>query len=316
MPTPAEGDVGPLPASSAARVRLVVVNYGSHRLLERNLGPLTEDTPGLRTSVVDNLSTAAEREAVSRLASRHGWDLLAPDGNLGFGAGVNLALRRSPDEDVVVLLNPDASLTPGDLHRLVARALSHPDELVAPRLVRPDGTRVAHGSDVVLATGEMRGSHRRPVDADPASYQPWLSGACLAMSRALWDRAGGFDDDYFLYWEDVDLSRQVLAAGGRLELLQTASVVHDQGATHREQTSTREKSPTYYYWNARNRLVFASKHLSPTDQRRWLRTSPGAGYRLLLQGGRRQLRRPSRTVWPVLRGIRDGYRFMRRGGVG
>lgn len=296
----------------AAATALVVVSYASDELLADNLATTSAATPGLRVVVVDNYSSADQRRAVGRLGEQHGWSVLAPDTNLGFGSGVNLALRHLPPEvDSVVLLNPDARLAPADLRRLVEHVQAHPGTLVSPRVLRPDGTQESFGSDLLLATGEMRGWHRRPADADPASYQPWLSGACLAMSRALWDRVGGFDDDYFLYWEDVDLCRRVLDAGGRLALLESASAVHDQGATHREQTSAREKSPTYYYWNTRNRLVFAAKHLSPADQRRWLRSSPGAGYRLLLQGGRRQLRHPSRTVLPVLRGFRDGRRALR-----
>lgn len=314
MPTPAERPgSGALASQHAATVLVAVVNYGASDLLAENLVATTDATPGLDVVVVDNLSSPEERRALLTLGRRQGWRVLTPEANLGFGTGNNLAVAAAgPAVRTVVLLNPDARLGPDDLRHLVEHVEAHPGTLVSPRVLRPDGTQESYGSDLLLASGEMRGWHKRPADADPASYQPWLSGACLAMSRSLWERVGGFDDDYFLYWEDVDLCRRVLDAGGQLELLETASAVHDQGATHREQTSTREKSPTYYYWNVRNRLVFAGKHLSPADQRRWLRTSLGAGYRLLLQGGRRQLRHPSRTVLPVLRGIRDGRRALHR----
>ena len=45
----------------------------------------------------------------------------------------------------------------------------------------------------------------------------WLTGASLAMSITLWEQVGGFDERYFLYWEDVDLSWRILQAGGELE---------------------------------------------------------------------------------------------------
>jgi len=87
---------------------------------------------------------------------------------------------------------------------------------------------------------------------------PWLSGACFAMHRDLWTTVAGFDDDYFLYWEDVDLSYRVVKAGGRLAVRQDLVAVHDVGGTQHDVTQ-RAKSSTYYYYSCRNRLVFAAK---------------------------------------------------------
>lgn len=300
-----------LTPAEASRVAVLVVNYGSHGLLADNLAALSSSVPGLRVVVTDNHTSLEERQAVSTLAGRHGWDAVLLDTNVGFGAGVNRAAEAAPSEvDTFVMLNPDAVLDVDSLTVLVEHARAHPRDLAAPQVRRPDGGSWSSGSDLVLETGQMRGWRRRPADALPASYQPWLSGACLAVSRTLWDEVGGFDEDYFLYWEDVDLSRRVLGVGGELALLDTATAVHDEGGTHRRLGETRAKSPVYYYYSARNRLVFAAKHLPPDARRRWLRSSGSAGIELLSQGGRRQLVHPMRTVVPVVRGIRDGRRVM------
>jgi glycosyltransferase involved in cell wall biosynthesis len=127
----------------------------------------------------------------------------------------------------------------------------------------------------------------------------------------MWQRIGGFDDDYFLYWEDVDLSRRVVNAGGSVRADGTLHAVHDEGSTHRHADAGPAKSPTYYYYNARNRLLYAAKHLPASDQRRWLRTTPLASYRILLQGGRRQFVRPLRSFWPALKGSWHGIRLLK-----
>lgn len=301
-----------LSPEAAGRVAVVVVSYGSSALLRRHLVEVTSRTPGLHVVVVDNFTDTEEREAVATLGEHHGWQTLLLDDNTGFGAGNNRAVETlGPEIEHIVMLNPDASLDAASLARLVAHAQVHPDHLVGPVVRRPDGRLWSTGSDLLLRTGEMRGWHRRPTDADPSTYQPWLSGACLALSRSLWDRVGGFDDDYFLYWEDVDLSRRVLDAGGELVVLDDAVAVHDEGGTHVGEVDVRVKSPLYYYFNTRNRLLFAAKHLDAAAQRRWRRTAPRAGYQLLLQGGRRQLVHPSRTWLPVARGLRDGRRLAR-----
>lgn len=291
----------------------MVVNYGSHHLLRRHLVQLSQASDHLQVVVTDNRVSEEESLAVERLGDLHGWTTVLLERNIGFGAGVNAAVRSVDDAvDVVVLLNPDASLDVPSLELLAAHVRSRPRELAAPLVRRPDGSTWSAGTDLVLATGEMRGWHRRPAEAAPGSYQPWLSGACLALSRDLWDDLGGFDDDYFLYWEDVDLSRRVLDLGGTLGIVAGATAIHDEGSTHRAETPTRARSAIYYYYNARNRLLFAAKHLDAESRTRWLRATPGASYRLLLQGGRRQFRHPSRTFLPVLRGLRDGRRLMRR----
>ena len=107
---PAAGST--LPAARSARCAVVVVNYGSHQLLERNLTPLQRADPELMIVVVDNFTTELERETLRRLGAQHRWDVIAEPLNLGFGAGVNRGVQRalSRHADQFLLLNPDATI--------------------------------------------------------------------------------------------------------------------------------------------------------------------------------------------------------------
>ncbi|HEV6952860.1 MAG TPA: glycosyltransferase family 2 protein [Promicromonospora sp.] len=269
-------------AGPLADVALVVVSYGSSALLAANL-PRTVGDSGVRVVVVDSYSGDAERAAVTRLAAEHGWDLLTPGTNTGFGGGSNLGAAHAlaAGARVLVLLNPDAWTDPDGLAALAAAARAPDPVLVAPRILRPDGGVYSRGLTYLSPRdGTMSGRRRDPDDV------PWLSGACLALGAQLWTALGGFDEEYFLYWEDVDLSWRAQRLGARLEVVEDLHVVHDEGGT--QESRGRAKSETYYRYDIRNRMLFARKNLGPADLRRWRRTLPRAARAVALRGGRRQ----------------------------
>lgn len=263
-------------------VALVVVNYGSSDLLATNL-PRTTGDSRVRVVVVDSFSTVEERAVVTRLTADRGWDLLTPATNVGFGGGTNLGAAHALAEgaQVLVFLNPDAWTDPAGLTALAAAVRSDGRALAAPRIHRPDGGVYSRGVTYLHpADGTMSGQRPAPDDV------PWLSGACLAVGAALWTELGGFDEDYFLYWEDVDLSWRAVEAGARLEVVDDAHVVHDEGGT--QESRGRAKSETYYRYDIRNRMLFARKNLGPAGVRRWRRALPRAARAVALRGGRRQ----------------------------
>lgn len=286
---------------------LIVVNYGSHALVDANV---TRSVPaGTRVVVVDSYSDDAERSAVTDLAGRHGWDLLAPDHNTGFGGGVNLAVAHARETgcDVFVVMNPDAWLPEGAFEALASAATRSPTHLVAPLIDRPDGTPWSRGLTYVsLEDGIMRSAARPPRSE---RERPWITGACFALTARLWEATGGFDEDYFLYWEDVDFSARVLAVGGGLEILDDVRAVHDEGSTHEDASGGGAKSATYYRYNVRGRLLYAAKQLDPADERKWRRTAWSAAKAIVTQGGRRHLVQSTAPWRAISRGTREGLRW-------
>ncbi|MEO8260897.1 MAG: glycosyltransferase family 2 protein [Acidobacteriota bacterium] len=167
-----------------------------------------------------------------------------PD-NLGFAAGVNLAARQTA-APFLLLLNPD-TIVEGPIIRTLETWLgSHPDAGVAgPRVLNADGTVQASARRFpgvsTLLGGRTTWLTRRfpgnwlsarnllaqdaagPVDVD------WVSGSCLMTRRDVFDAVGGFDEAFFLYWEDADYGRRVAAAGFRSVYVPAASVRHVGG---------------------------------------------------------------------------------------
>ncbi|MDO4901457.1 glycosyltransferase [Actinomyces sp.] len=322
--------------SSAA---VIVVNYGSHDLLETNLASAGHGPDAPLIVVVDNASTPAERAAVIALAEEHGWLTVLPDANLGFGAGVNRGVQAALDAGArtLVVLNPDATIAPDQLDALVDRVEAEPTALVAPMIVDADDRPVFYGYRVDLTDGATRSPRTTLIPGH--RHAEWLTGACFALSQQLWEATGGLAEDYFLYWEDVDFSLRVLQAGGRL--LNDTSIVarHIEGGTQRpaspyaagaaasptagpQESSSRPRrrrateqrhSATYYYWNVRNRLLLGIRWARPQELARWVRRTPQESWRILLRGGRRQiLTHPTTTLVPAVRGAIDGLRLVHR----
>ena len=303
------------PAAHGEMLAIIVVSYGSAALLERNLVPLTRALPAAGVVIVDNFTSETERERVRGLAAREGWHTVLPAENTGFGAGMNAGVLRAQQGGATtfLLLNPDATIAADQVGLLLERVVRHPLTLVSPRVLRSDGSVWFDGADLYLNDGRIRATRRRPEFA-PARYVPWLSGACLLLTDQLWRLVDGFSEEYFLYWEDVDLSYRVAHAGGATEVCREVSAVHDEGGTQQAVVpgARTPKSADYYYYNIRNRLIFAAKNLRSDDLRRWRRVSLPIAWEVLLQGGRRQFLRSLRPFAAAARGVRDGQAIARR----
>lgn len=290
------------------RRALVLVNYGSHDLLSVNLGPAClEQAHPPEVVVVDNFKSVADSAAMAALAAERGWHLLTSPRNDGFGTAANRGIRAAAELGcrTVTVVNPDLELPRAAIDVLHAAALADPRALLTPVIVRPDGRVWFEGGWIARRGGGLR----RAADGPAAGLEPWLTGACLTAHIDLWTELGGFSDDYFLYWEDVDLSERCTRAGGSLVVRSDLRVVHDAGGTQTT-AGQRVKSPVYYRYNCRNRLLFAARNLSRPEMLRWVATTPRDMWSVLLRGGRRQFRHPTRNLLPALAGSVAGLRFV------
>jgi len=295
------------PPETTRERAVVVVSYGSPDVLLGN--PLLVESSPWHVVVVDNFHSQEARRAVTALAERYGWTLVALPENTGFGHGADAGARAAVEAGARTLLfaNPDLAIDRAAADELAAHVESHPDDLVAPRILRPDGTTWFRGSGLDVERGRTGREHE--------ALEPWLTGACLATAARAWTQRGGFDGRYFLYWEDVDLSWRWRRSGGRVVVRDDVTCVHDVGGT--QEARGRAKSSTYYYYNCRNRLLFARLHLPARRRLRWALGALPYAREVVLRGGRRQLLRPRASVVPALRGTWSGLvALLRPGGAG
>jgi N-acetylglucosaminyl-diphospho-decaprenol L-rhamnosyltransferase len=244
-------------------VDVVVVSYNSRETLRDCVGSLA-GTPGVRVTVVDNGSTDGSLESLAGLPVH----TIVSGRNGGFGFGCNIGWRagRAP---YVLFLNPDARLEPAALATL--GAVLDRDAgvgIVGPRILDADGSLVPSqrryqrvGSTWAQALFLHRVIRRarwaNEIIKDPGRYgdpadAEWLSGACLLMRRTVLDALGGFDEDFFLYCEDMDLCARARAAGARVRY-EPGAVVHHEGGHSAPRTSL-------FAVLARSRMRYATKH--------------------------------------------------------
>jgi GT2 family glycosyltransferase len=289
------------------RLGIVVVSFGSADLLRRNLAPAGLAGDDVCVVVVDNFSSAENRKDVEDLGRRHGWHVVGMADNPGFGAACNagVAAARRLGCRTFLFLNPDAVISAEVVAELRAHSLREPMALISPLLVDSAGEVVFRVGRTDLRDGRVRS---RPRDADPGTTDPgdWLCGACVTVHDDLLQRIGGFDEGYFLYWEDVDLGYRAVAAGGSVVLREDLVAVHDEGGTHGDSRRGRAKSGLYYRYNCRNRLTFAARYLGRRQLLRWIVRTPAVSWDILLRGGRRQLLESPRLLWAAVAGSLAG----------
>ncbi len=229
-------------------VSFLIVTLNSREELERTLpAVVAELTDGDELIVVDNQSTDETAAVIATLApAAH---LILNDRNTGFAAACNKAAYHASG-DLLVFLNPDATPLAG-LGEAIRRPWVEERGWAAWQalVAEADGTQINSAGNPVHFTGFVwAGSHGQPIGEAPGPGQvPALSGACLAIPRQTWIRAGGFPGHFFLYHEDVDLSLRLRLAGGELGIEPTATVNHDYefGANEHK-----------WRWLERNRWAF------------------------------------------------------------
>jgi GT2 family glycosyltransferase len=154
---------------------------------------------------------------------------MRPGRNLGFASGCNLAAQMARGE-ILALVNPDVIVAPDALLELAA-ACDRPEVGIATaslRLMSAPTTMNSAGNPVHYLGLAWAGAHGEPARThDQITRVASASGACCAIRADRWRELGGFDDAYFAYHEDVDLSLRCWQRGWCVVYVPTAVAVHD-----------------------------------------------------------------------------------------
>ena len=272
-------------------VAVIVVNFNSSALARRALESAATDLArgaadggpiDWTALVVDNASL----DRGTALAELPRTTVIANARNAGFGAAVNQAARAT-SAGLLWLLNPDCEVVPGAFAALRATLDRHADcAIAAPRLLNQDGTVQASargepgaltglfGRNTLLTRlfPSSRIARRNLPAADlvasgvESAPVDWVMGAAMLVRREAFDLVGGFDERYFLYWEDADLCRRLRARGLATRYVPGARVVHEGGASAR--TDSRESTRAFHH----SAYVYYITHVvpSPWHPARWL----------------------------------------------
>lgn len=269
----------------SGRLAVVIVNYRTAELTIdclRSLEPEVARLPGTRVLVVENASGDGSAERLSAAIAAEGWaswaKLVPLAQNRGYSAGNNAGLHLLGEDadppEWVLLLNPDTVVRPGALEALLRFGDGRPDVgLVGSRLEDPDGS--PQGSAFrfpgALATleemvnlGAMRrllGRWRLVHDRSDRPHRcDWVAGASMLVRWDVVRAVGLLDEEYFLYFEEVDFCLRAARAGWKCWYEPASRVVHLVGQSTGVTDPRRARRRLPPYWFASRRRFFLKNH--------------------------------------------------------
>jgi N-acetylglucosaminyl-diphospho-decaprenol L-rhamnosyltransferase len=236
---------------------IIIVNYNTEELLLQCIASLQAQQSFIREIIV--VDNASVDHSVVMVRERFPFvHLVALQENIGFGRANNLAFEKCSGE-WLFLLNPDTYLLPNCLEATHRYMVAHPEIGMA-------GTAVYDAKQMLQPTvnDEYPGTHYSgKLFSDLPGSIAWLLGASLVLRRAIMKHVQGFDPDYFLYGEDIDLCLRIRKAGWALGYMPEARIVHLEGQSERATPSA-----AVFEKKMRGELLFYQKHYPAETIRR------------------------------------------------
>jgi N-acetylglucosaminyl-diphospho-decaprenol L-rhamnosyltransferase len=233
-----------MPSCDDKAVGLVLVTYGSAEDLPPFLETLCAAVEPLTLQVVgvDNGSTDEGPDILERFGAR----VLRNAENVGLTRAINQGAAQL-DTDWLLVTNPDTRLAPGSIAALVETARSD-DRIgvIGPRVARLDGTPYPTGRRFPSIGIGIAHALLKPVwpenpatrayfgnSATVVSDVDWISGCCMLFRRTAFDAVGGYDERYFMYFEETKIALDLHRAGWRVVLDPSVEIRHREGGSTR-----------------------------------------------------------------------------------
>jgi N-acetylglucosaminyl-diphospho-decaprenol L-rhamnosyltransferase len=220
-------------------IAMVIVSYRSGPQIEALLASTGGTVAHLTITVANN---ATGDDLTTYLAAHPSVRVREMGSNLGYGSAINRVVTESADPEWVLIVNPDVIFEPGSIDELLRVAESDTRiGVVGPQIrtstgdVYPSARRLPSlrtGVGHALFSRVWRDNpwtHRYLADRELPPRERdagWLSGACLLVRGSVFRQLHGFDDGYFMYFEDVDFGKRVGEAGYRNVYAPSAIVTH------------------------------------------------------------------------------------------
>lgn len=227
-------------------IDIIIVNYNSTDYAIKCIDSITTSANSLKTNIVviDNGSFDYPERVKKSFPNVH---LILNNENFGFAKAINSALKKT-SSDTVTIVNPDTVILNGFFKKAVQYLnVNQNVAIVGPQILDFDGSvqGSARKFPTVLTSIFGRKSPltkffpNNPVTKrefvcfnilgkDPVEVD-WVSGACMVIRRKAIDEVGGFDERYFMYWEDTDLCKELQDIGWRIVYLPEAKIYHHVG---------------------------------------------------------------------------------------
>ena len=248
---------------------IILVNYNGIDFLDNCLNSIKEfvSFADYEIIIVDNFSTDNSIQKIKDILPSA--TLICSQDNLGFGKANNLAVKHSHGQHLL-FLNTDTILTENSPQILSNYLQQHQDiGAVSPLITFRDGSYQLSCGKLPNLAIEFIDKIRYGLDQKwhhifenlyskqhfSIQEMGWLTGACLMMRRDIFEQIGGFDESFFMYFEDKDICKRVHEAGWKVVYYPQTSLIHLLGGSSQDV----KKSVNTYYRDSQ--LYYYQKHL-------------------------------------------------------
>jgi len=254
-------------AGSMTLVTIVFVNFNSEELISNSVSSLTKYGVS-KVSEMIVVGNSSLSPSIFPSEDTPEFKLISPSSNLGFGKANNLAAKQS-DSEYLCFLNPDTLVKQDFFTPIIDFIMAHPNTgACAPSLEYEDGSYQSSAGDTMglwyefleatMLINLSRKKLRKRINAAESSGAPlnvgWVSGACMIIKRDVFESVGGFTEDYFLNYEDIDLCKKLTDAGYRNYIFPALK------CTHLDHKSFDSNYELLVYSRYESRLIYASIH--------------------------------------------------------
>lgn len=251
-------------------ISIIIVNYRGWKALDEcleSIDSISSKTFLFEVIVVDNFSNDGQFPVFKQKYSK--FTFIENTGNNGFSNGCNFGAAIAKGNHFL-FLNPDTKLTLEALETLLQTAVSHPEIGILSCLQINENNVFYKQNNLFPALGRFFGISRaifrklnksklekRFNNTDNLFYPDWVTGAVVFISRNWLDKIKGWNEDYWLYFEDVDLCKKVSDIGGKVAVTRKATIFHQHGGASRLNVKTKALTKTE---------VIISKHVYISNQ--------------------------------------------------
>ncbi|MFV5688161.1 glycosyltransferase family 2 protein [Flavobacterium sp. ZT3R25] len=251
-------------------ISIIIVNYRGWKALDEcleSIDSITSKTMAFEVILVDNFSNDGQFPVFKQKYSK--FTFIENSGNNGFSNGCNFGASIATGNHFL-FLNPDTKLTLEALEILLQTAVSHPEIGILSCLQINENDVFYKQNNLFPAFGRFFGISRslfrkrnkaklekRFNNTADLFYPDWVTGAVIFISREWFSKIKGWNEDYWLYFEDVALCKKIFDTGGKVAVTRKATIFHQHGGASRLNVKTKALTKTE---------VIISKHVYISNQ--------------------------------------------------
>ena len=226
-------------------VSFIILNYRSEEYLRRCIKSLASHVNDVSYEII--VVNNDEKPLMIEFDSPN-IKVIDNESNNGYAKGCNMG-AKSAKGNILFFLNADTEFLTSGLHDFLKVFKTDNIGAAAPRLLTPEGKVQAWSAGNEITLGEsIRNNmglsrNRMLLEKEDIYHVDWVSGAALAIPKKTFIRCGGFDENFFMYFEDVDICRRIRNLGFKVTLVPTTKILHAGGKSY----SSAKKQKDHYY---------------------------------------------------------------------